>query len=122
MTSENRTWTKIATVGGLLCGFGELALSPSMGFPSGTIAAVVFGIAFLAGVVRLRRGHVSGAWMITALAAIELALIPMYPRSDAWDWTTQSVFAGASVVALVGGMGVIAQRRQSRRRAAPLVN
>lgn len=117
----NRAWTKIAIIGGLLCGFGELALSPTMGFPSGTIVAVVFGLSFLAGVVRLHRGHNSGAWMIIVLAALELAFVPMYPRSGAWDWTTQGLFTVASLVAFVGGIGVVAQSRRGRREAASLV-
>lgn len=119
-TYRNRAWAKIAIIGGLLCGFGELALSPAMGFPSGTIAAVVFGLAFLAGAVRLHRGHLSGAWVITALAALELAFVPMYPRSSAWDWTSQSLFTVASLIALVGGIGVVAQSRRDRREAASL--
>lgn len=114
-------WTKIAVVGGVLCGIGELALSPSMDGAAGISIAIAFGLAFLAGVVRLRRGHGSGAWVIAVLAAVELAFIPMYPRSSVWDWTTQGLFAAASLVALVGGVGVIAQQRRGRRAAASLV-
>ena len=118
MTPETTTWTKIAIAGGVLCGVGELALSPTMDFPSGTIAAIVFGVAFLAGVARLRRSHVSGAWVITVLAAVELAFVPMYPRSSAWDWASQGSFTVVSIVAFVGGIGVIAQSRRRKRVAA----
>jgi Ca2+/Na+ antiporter len=112
-------WTKIAVVGGVLCGLGELALSPTMEGAAGIAIAVVFGLAFLVGVVRLRRGHVSGAWVIAVLALIELAFVPMYPRSSAWDWATQASFSVASAIALVGAVGVIVERR--RRAGEALV-
>ena len=121
MTPESRTWTRVAIVGGVLCGLGELALSPTMDFPSGTIAAIVFGVAFLAGVARLRSGHVSGAWVITVLAALELAFVPMYPRASTWDWASQGSFTVVSVVALVGGIGVITQSRRRKRVATSIV-
>ena len=105
-------WTKTAVVGGVLCGLGELALSPSMDGATGISIAIAFGLAFLAAVLWLRRGHVSGAWVIAVLALIELAFVPMYPRSSAWDWATQGSFSLASAIALVGAVGVIVERRR----------
>jgi hypothetical protein len=113
------TWTRIAVVGGVLCGLGELALSPTMDGVAGISIAIVFGLAFLAGALWLRRGHVGGAWVIAVLALIELAFVPMYPRSSAWDWATQGSFSVASAVALVGAVGVIVERR--RRAGEALV-
>ena len=118
MGSETTTWARIAIVGGVLCGIGELALSPTMDGVSGASVAIAFGLAFLGGVVWLRRGHVVGAWVIAVLAAIELAFIPMYPRSGLWDWTTQVGFGVFSLVALVGALGVIVQSRKRKRVAA----
>ncbi len=118
MTPERTGWTKLAIAGGLLCGLGELVLSPTMDFPSGTIAALVFGFAFLGGVVWLRRGSIGGAVVIAVLAAIELVFIPMYPRNTAFDWISQTSFGAFSVVALVGALGVIAQRRKGRAAAS----
>jgi hypothetical protein len=105
-------WTKTAVVGGVLCGLGELALSPSMDGATGISIAIAFGLAFLAGVVWLRRGHVGGAWVIAVLAAIELAFVPMYPRSSTWDWASQGSFSVASAIALAGAVGVIVERRR----------
>jgi len=122
MTPETRTWTRIAIAGGLLCGLGELVLAPTMDFPAGTILALVFGVAFLAGVVWLRRGRVGGAVLIAVLAAIELAVMPMYTWSSPADWIPQGVFAAASVVAVAGGIGVIAQRTRRARAAASLAS
>lgn len=122
MTPEKRTWTRIAIAGGLLCGFGELVLAPTMDFPSGTILALVFGVAFLAGVVWLRRGRVGGAVLIAVLAAIELAFMPMYTWSSTKDWIMQGSFAAASIVALVGGIGVAAQARRRRHAATNLAS
>jgi len=109
-------WTRIAVVGGLLCGLGELALSPSMDGAAGISIAIVFGLAFLAGALRLRRGHVGGAWAIAVLAAVELAFVPMYSRSSAWEWASQGSFSVVSAVALVGAVAVIVEQR--RRRGA----
>ena len=105
-------WTKIAVVGGVVCGLGELALSPSMDGAAGISIAIAFGLAFLAAVLWLRRGHVSGAFVIAVLALIELAFVPMYPRSSAWEWATQGSFSVASAIALVGAVGVIVERRR----------
>ena len=122
MTPEKRTWTKIAITAGVLCGVGEIALSPTMDFPAGTIAALVFGLAFLAGVVWLRRGRVGGAVLITVLAAVELAFMPMYTRETTFEWLSQGLFAVASLIALVGGIGAIAQRKRRNRPATSLAS
>lgn len=114
------TWKRTAVAGGLLCGAGELALSPTMDGASGAAAAIVMGLLFIGGVAWLRRGRVAGAWLIAVLAAIELAFMPMYPRSGVWDWASQGTFAVASLVALVGALGVIAQSRR-RKRTSPSV-
>lgn len=118
MGSETTTWTRIAIVGGALCGLGELALSPTMDGVSGAAVAIAFGLAFLGGVVWLRRGHVGGAWVIVVLAAIELAFMPMYPRSGLWDWASQGGFAVLSLIALVGALGAIVESRKGKRVAA----
>lgn len=122
MGSETTTWTRIAIVGGALCGLGELALSPTMDGVSGAAGAIAFGLAFLGGVVWLRRGHVGGAWVIAVLAAIELAFMPMYTWSSTKDWIMQGSFAAASIVALVGGIGVAAQARRRRHAATNLAS
>ena len=114
-------WTRVAIAGGVLCGLGELALSPTMDGISGASVAIAFGLAFLGGVVWLRRGSVGGAWLIAVLAAIELAFIPMYPRSGLWDWTTQLGFGAFSLIALVGAVGVIVERRKRKRVAVSIV-
>jgi hypothetical protein len=114
------TWTKTAIAGGVLCGLGELALSPSMDGVSGASLAIVFGLAFLGGALWLRRGSVGGAWLIAVLAAVELAFIPMYPRSGIWDWASQLVFGAFSLVALAGALGVIVERRRRKRVAASI--
>ena len=111
-------WTKTAVVGGVLCGLGELALSPSMDGAAGISIAIAFGLAFLAAAVRLRRGLVSGAWVIAVLATLELAFVPMYPRPSAWDWASQGSFSLVSAIALVGAVGFIVERRRGRRRGA----
>jgi len=118
MGSETTTWTRIAIAGGVLCGIGELALSPTMDGVSGATVAIAFGLAFLGGVVWLRRGSVGGAWLIAVLAAIELAFLPMYPRSGTWDWSTQLGFGVFSLIALVGAAGVIVERRRRKRVTA----
>jgi hypothetical protein len=120
MRSESTTWTRVALVGGALCGLGELALSPTMDGIEGASVAIAFGLAFLAGVAWLRRGSVGGAWLIAILAAIELAFLPMYPRSGAWEWTMQVGFGVLSAIALVGAVGVIVERRRLRRVAASI--
>ncbi len=120
MTPEKRTWTRIAVAGGLLCGIGELALSPTMDFPSGTILAIAFGVAFLAGATLVRRGRTGGAGLIAVLAAVELAFMPMYTWSSARDWLAQGSFAIASIIALVGGVGVVALTRRRGRNEASL--
>ena len=118
MGSETTTWARVAIVGGVLCGLGELALSPTMDGVSGATVAIVFGLAFLGGVAWLRRGSVGGAWLIAVLAAIELAFLPMYPRSGLWDWSTQLGFGVFSLIALVGALGVIVERRRRKRVVA----
>jgi hypothetical protein len=114
-------WTRTAVAGGVLCGLGELALSPTMDGIPGASIAIAFGLAFFGGVVWLRRGSVAGAWLIAGLAAIELAFIPMYPRSGARDWSTQLGFAVFSLIALVGAVGMIVERRRRARVAASVV-
>ena len=93
-TDEAKQLDEDAIAGGVLCGLGELALSPTMDGIAGASVAIAFGLAFLGGVVWLRRGSVGGAWLIAVLAAIELAFIPMYPRSGVWDWSTQARLRG----------------------------
>jgi hypothetical protein len=117
MAAETGTWTRIATAGGVLCGLGELALAPSMDGASGKILAAVFGLLFLAGAVLVRRGRIGGAILVAVLAAVELAFMPMYTWSSARDWIPQGLFAAASVVALVGGIGVVVERRRSVKEA-----
>jgi len=100
MTPEQRTWTRIAVAGGLLCGVGELVLAPTMDFPAGTILALLFGIAFLAGVYGLRKGRTGGAVVITVLAAVELAFMPMYTWSSAGS-------SGARIATTPVGSGTV---------------
>ena len=113
MTSRS-TWTKVALIGGLLCGAGEVLLAPTMDGLGGAAFALLFGALFFAGCRFLWRGRSRGAALIGVLAAIELAFMPAYDWSGAAHFTQNALFVAVSVVALVGSLGVLVERRRLR--------
>ena len=107
-------WTKLALLGGMLCGTGEVLMSPTMDGLAGAGAALLFGAIFFAGSAWLWRGSAGGAVVFGIFAALELAFMPMYPRNGAFDWITQGSFGVIALIALVGSVGVLAKRWRQR--------
>lgn len=76
--------------------------------------AALFAVLFAAGAVRYARCN-GIAWpiLLVLLFGVELAGLPAYSRTNAFDWVTQMTMGVVSAVGLVAAIGVLVQRRRA---------
>ncbi len=117
---NGRKLTVLATIAGVLAvgEFGSSIIIWQENRPGSLpLAAVVFGVFFLIAAWLLRSGRVmAGAIFAGILCLFEVISFPSWQKHGALDWTTDTVFALASLAGLIAAIIVLAARL--RRRAA----
>ena len=75
--------------------------------------AALFAVLFAVGAVRYaRRGGVAAPVLLVLVFGVELAGLPAYSRTNAFDWVTQMTMGVVSAVGLVAAVAVLVRRRR----------